>query len=410
VNPIGSIKKALGMGDSGWFMDVDTDLAAICASNPVECPIPKQNPFIQLNAVGHYFITNATAYYTTVLAVSIIPHIYSKRNTSQLEQDELKSMYKDGTVGEISDVSDEASDAAKKSKSIKKKFGIIDMLSAFIEFLNVFMFFILLSGIMMAYLIPLLPFFYFLIGFLNWFVLIIKLFFVAPVWAAYYINYEENKEKLNSFLKNQLLEVILKPLFMVASLIFIWSLYAALIFFINMTITPILKSLYTDGLIMSIISTIILSVLFLFIIYILTSKVFDILNDVYVKMFAAIESRVSNEESEEFNQLIKYIAIKQGVEHAQKAIKKFGGLRTRLNSGKEEYIQNKRGQKGQKGKEFVRSISDMKEARRKLFADYIQKNESLQVKDRKPKADIIKEMEEYINKSEKRRSYYGVVK
>lgn len=382
INPLGAIKDAMGMKGSGWLMDTEIDYVELCTTDMTNCPIPKGNPFIQLNTVGHYFINNATAYYGAVVMISTASLLYQKA-TSNFQKDTLNEVT-NSSGGSIDNKYENQSEKQKKLKKTRSKYSILDLIGSFLEMMNTFMFFMLLAGLLMAYLIPILPFMYFLVGFLNWFVLIIKLFLVSPIWASFFINYDENKDKLIGFFKTQVLEVILKPIFLVASLIFVWSLYSAIIFYVNLTIIPMLKSLHSDGLIMSMISGIMLSVVFLFIVYIITSKIFDILNDVYAKMFEMIEVQVSREDNEHFNNFIQYLAIREGLNIGQNAVGKTNFVKTNLKQTK------------------------FYESNRKNLWDQLNKeNNKKTLLNRKSRRELIKTMEKKIKETRNWRNIYG---
>lgn len=385
INPIGAIKDALGMTDnSGWLMNESIDYTALCETDISKCPIPKENPFIQLNTVGHYFVNNATAYFGAVIILSSGSQLYQK--TTNLEKRSYDDVARNETAGSFDKKAKEISDKRKSLKKTKNKYALLDLLSQFLSLMNTFMFFILLAGLVMAYLIPLLPFLYFLVGFLNWFVLVVKVFLISPVWAAFFINYDENKDRIIKFMKAQSLEILLKPVFLVCSMIFVWSLYSAIIFFINMTILPMLNSMTSDGFIMSMISGILLSVVFLFIIYIITSKIFDIMNEVYVKIFEAIEVQVSRDDEDNFNDLLQYFVAKELLESGKKGFGKINKVGTNLNQ-----------------------IMEKTQRRKDLWDKLNQENKKLPRFKQKSKTKLIMEMEKIIKETKNGEKIYGKI-
>jgi hypothetical protein len=314
-NPLKPLKESIGLSSADLLSDESRDLVQICEDDPSTCPIPRVNPFIQLNNLGHYFINTSLSYYSTVLTVGLVTQGF-KRNTKKNAFKKEKSKRQGGSLVDA---------AKKKTKSKVSAVGIMqtmmDMLSSILSFLNKIVFIMLLAGLLMAYVIPLLPFVYYMMAFLSWFLLVIQLLFISPIWVAYLLKFNENKDELKKFAFDYGMQVLFKPLFMVITLIFIWSLYSALIFFVNLTIMPLLASLHTDGFLTSIISSIILMFILTYVIFILTSRIFELSSNIYDKIFKVLGASTSADDNNSTNELLKFFAVTKIHGAAEKAFR-----------------------------------------------------------------------------------------
>jgi hypothetical protein len=313
ANPLKPLKESIGLSSSDLLSDESRDLVQICEDDPSTCPIPRVNPFIQLNNLGHYFINTSLSYYATVLTVGLVTQGVKKFKTKPNAFKNELSSRSGGSIG---------TKASGKNKISGKGImhAMMDMLSSILSFLNKIVFIMLLAGLLMAYVIPLLPFVYYMMAFLSWFLLVIQLLFVSPIWVAYLLKFNENKEELKKFAFDYGMQVLFKPLFMVITLIFIWSLYSAMIFFVNMTIMPLLASMHTDGFLTSIISSIILMFVLTYVIFILTSRIFELSSNIYDKIFKVLGASTSDDNSST-NELLKFFAVTKLHSDAEKTFK-----------------------------------------------------------------------------------------
>lgn len=380
VNPVSALKKSMGLIDTSVLVDENIDIEELCNKDVSLCPIPKQNPFIQLNNLGHYFIQGALSYFTAITLVSIYPRLLKAKAKKEIG-------YLSGTK-DANSLSGKIADSNYKEKMNKLDLKLkgLDMISGLLNLFSQIVVLILIMGVVLAYIIPLLPFIYFLVGFLIWFVQIMQTFFVIPIWSAYLVNYEDNKDKLKSFLFNNFMEILLKPSFLVSSLVFIWSLYSVFIFFINMTITPLLKAMSSDsGLILSMLSNVMISFVFVFILFALTAEILKMIDDVYVKMFGHINVRASSDELDQVSTIMQYFAFKTLLEKAK------SGASILSNSGPSY-------------RDMKQTAMNQAQERQKLFENIKKYNP------KKSDYEIYVDIEEIANKNKENKIKYGVLK
>jgi hypothetical protein len=294
VNPLKPLKEAIGLQDGKYFLNLDENLKKDCIEDISKCPIPKNNPFIQLNKVGHYFIQTATSYYSMVISMYFI--------TMPIKAFKKREYLQNAQTGKKSDANSITNEAKKSigngsSKSSSILGFLFDSLSSIVERLSSIMAIVLLLGLVLAYLIPVIPLIYYIVAFLSWFLLVIQILFISPIWVAYLLKSSDNKREINMFAVNYGLQILLKPLFMVISLVFIWSFYTVIVFFINITIFPLLMDLQMDGVILSIISSIILVTVLTYVLVVVTIRVFSLFNDLYDKIFEMLGINSQNGES-----------------------------------------------------------------------------------------------------------------
>lgn len=291
INPIKPLKEAMGIRNDEILLSFDENLNQLCSKDASQCPMPTQNPFIQLSNLGHYYINASIGYFTAIT----VPVLIIKKNKNDISKSGkyIEDPF-DPLGGEISDKQKEKNtnfNANKKQKAL-------DFISQFLSFLNYAMVLMLIAGVIFAYVLPLMPFLYYMIGFLSYFILFFAMLFVILIFAILLIRYHESKKEIYGFMKNYLLVILFKPSFMVISFAFIFVFYTAVIFFINLTIGEILSYLETDGLIMSIFSSMISLFILSFILYIITNKIFDMFEEIYDHFFNILDISNSTQDSD----------------------------------------------------------------------------------------------------------------
>lgn len=286
INPFASLKESIGLKDSNYLLDLDTDLVTLCTDDPDSCPIPDTNPFISLNKVGHYFLNTSISYYSFVLTINVARKPFHKNASKDQFSKELGAKSIAGSVT-----------GGKKSKVSGLLGFLFDGFSNVTKILSIVMVVVFIVGLVLSYMIPLLPFVFYITAFISWFLLVIQMMFVSPIWAAYLVHINDNKKEIKDFSYNYGLQILLKPFFMVISLIFIWSFYSIVVFFINLTIFPLIGSLHMDGVILSIISSIIIVFLLSYVLFVITKRVFEIFNTLYEKIFELFGVNSSSDDS-----------------------------------------------------------------------------------------------------------------
>jgi conjugal transfer/type IV secretion protein DotA/TraY len=276
-SPFTKLKNALGVYDDAVLLNSDVDYAQLCADSPDKCPIPKVNPFIKLNELGNHFLNTSTAYFSAVIVSSVAIKSVTVINKSSIFNFENGKGNKGGGIGN--------SNAAKTNKGNKIARAASKFLSSATSFLTYPMILMFIGGVFLAYVIPLLPFIYFMMAFLSWFLLAVMLLFVSPIWAAYLLKFSDSKQEIQSFALNHGMRLLLKPLLMVLSMIFIWNFYTAVIFFVNLTIFPLFSSIHQEGIIMSVISNVLIVMLFAYVLFLFTYKIFSYFDNIFETIF-----------------------------------------------------------------------------------------------------------------------------
>lgn len=280
INPVKPLKESLGIvDDSKILFSFDKGIIDKCSTDPTSCPMPTQNPFINLSNLGHYYINAAAGYFTAIAAPAFIMKS-GKQNIidkGSLIKDPLK---KGGSI----------EDGKTIFKSKWKTFGL-DIVTSILSTISFFVIIMLIVGLLFAYILPLLPFIYYMTGFLSLFTLFLSLMFLIILFSINLIRYNDNKREILNFITSHLLIILLKPIFMLASFIFIYAVFSVVIFFFNITVGYVISETQNTGTFLSILSSMISLFVMGVILYVIIDNMFTIMQNSYNNFFEIIEVR-----------------------------------------------------------------------------------------------------------------------
>lgn len=316
LNPIQPLKETLGLDMVENLTDTESNLALIeeCQQDIDKCPIPKRDPIVELNRYGHYLINNSLQYFTILIGLKglasfgkgVKNHSENLNNKKDLQSQFINAGIKEGknkSYGESKVLSNSLSMVGDSLDIVS------DILSA-IGFLVVMLFFV---GVFLAYILPLIPLIYFVIGFLGWLLMVIQTLMIIPVWAVYFIKYKDYKNIINSAAKTYGLQIVLKPSFMVIGLMFAWELIKAALFFINVTIFPLLNAMSSDATLLSFTQNVVFLMIFVFIIGIIISFVLNVMQSLSDQLLTMMNVQPAGDTNEGFSSIMQYYMLHAGM-------------------------------------------------------------------------------------------------
>lgn len=350
LNPIEPLKETLGLDMVENLTDAESNLALIeeCQEDIDKCPIPKKDPIVELNRYGHYLINNSLQYFAILISLKGLASFGKGVKNYNENLKNKKDLQENMTAG----ITDQKNAPGGKSEFLSASLSIIgdalniisDILSG-IGFLVVMLFFV---GVFLAYILPLIPLIYFVVGFLGWLLIVIQTLMIVPVWAVYFIKYKDYKDIINSAAKTYGIQIILKPSFMVIGLMFAWELIKVGLFFINVTIFPLLNAMSSDTTLVSFTQNVVFLMIFVFIIGIMISFILNVMQNLSDQLLTMLDIRPAGDSNQGFSSIMQYYMLNAGMEGRDKIAKgitgttemaglKFSKLGKELSSSKEDY-------------------------------------------------------------------------
>ena len=285
TNPFASFKQSLGYDNETEF---SVEGLMECTEDASKCAIPMENPLIGISDFGSQLIEVSV---TIIVAAIAIDYFGSK--VSQ------KFLGDDGAL-------------MKKAESLSsgKGFGLelltkganelIDFISLLMSFLVGFAGAILLLGVMLAYVIPLIPFIAFTFAFISWMVFCLQVLFLFPLWCVFSLRIASQQDANTDMYRatyNLIIQILFKPIILVGVYILMWSLLAVMVSVINYTVvTYMLSSLEsTDFSLVELTSSIVLLIVYAILIFLVVKMLFKTLHSIVKKIFGYLKVESSQD-------------------------------------------------------------------------------------------------------------------
>lgn len=367
LNPIEPLKETIGLDMVENLTDVDENLALIeeCQKDIDKCPIPKKDPIVELNRYGHYLINNSLQYFAILISLKGLASFGKGVKNHNKNLENKKDLQEQFTGG----IMDKKNAPGKKSEFLSASLSYIgdalniisDILSG-IGFLVVMLFFV---GVFLAYILPLIPLIYFVVGFIGWLLIVIQTLMIVPVWAVYFIKYKDYKDIINSAAKTYGLQIVLKPAFMVIGLMFAWELIKIGLFFVNVTIFPLLNAMSSDTTLVSFTQNVVFLMIFVFIIGIMISFILNVMQTLSDQLLTMLDVKPSGDSNQGFSSIMQYYMLNAGMDGRDKIANAITGttemaglkaakLGKELGSSKEDYSLMNNGEE----KNFLKILKD----------------------------------------------------
>jgi len=322
MNPIAPLKQALGIGHiDGMLSDRSKSILEECKINKELCPIPKKDPLIGLSQYGHYLINVSINYFLIIVSLKGLATI-GKSVTNVYKKNKKQPSKQESGIKEAPSAIAEALNKGKDSlekvplagKGIEYIGKILDVTSEMLAALGTFVILLFFVGVFLAYILPLIPMIYFVVGYITWLLLIMQVMFIANIWAAHFIKFDENKDVIVRAAKNYALQILLKPLFMVVGMIFAWELFKIALFYINITIFSLFTAVAADGGIVGLMQETIFLLMLILMLYVVIKYILDMISTITEMLLKFLGSESAIEQSSSFNDMMKYYLVDKGVE------------------------------------------------------------------------------------------------
>ena len=283
-NDIDRIMSTMGVRESFLNME-DTHLYTEYCSDPStlgRCPIPQSNPLVSFNQLGVHFIEKGGKILAGVIGVNMASSYMSSKVSVAGNRSET-------AVGG-------GSSTIRSNTSTDRAFGAVaSIMSMIAGIVGVFALFLIFIGAGFAFSIPLIPLIYMTVNFVQWIIHVFNLLFVSNIFVGYLFNISESRDNVIKFFKQNIMHILLLPSFVIISMLFLWSFYYVVIFFINLTLFTVLETsnnLFNGGsvasAILSMLNPIMMAFIMLYVLYAITKFVFSYISSMYQKIFNEI--------------------------------------------------------------------------------------------------------------------------
>lgn len=314
MNPIGPLKEALGIRQVEDFKEIDNSQKSIielCKNENEICPLPRTDPLIGLSQYGHYLMNVSINYFIIIASFKGLVTVGQGMKSTKTKDAKAGVGSKNKILSNITKKFSSSSGSVGKGLEYFGEF--LDLMSEILSSIGYIVIMLFFVGVFLAYIFPLLPMIYFVVGYITWMLLIVQVMIISPVWVAHFIRYRENKEVIVQAAKNYGLQILFKPLFMVLGMIFAWELLKVALFFINLTIFSLFGSISSDGDILSFLQETIFLILLIFILYVVIKFILDMISSITEILLKTLGSEAIQDEQQNMNELLEYYLVGQGL-------------------------------------------------------------------------------------------------
>ena len=346
LNPIKTLAGALNVQRDGVFLDDEINYGEVC-SDPSKfhlCPMPKTNPLVSFNEVGLTFFFQGVKLTTVSFLPSITTWALNRKGAKFTRSNEGTNIGKGKNLSKktgsgFSKVMDQFAEILKLFSNLLLTIGVV----------------LMFLGLVLAFMIPLVPFIFLLINFIEWIILSFNLMITAPIFVSNLFNISQTEKEVSKFIKNSILSLVLRPMIIIISMIFLWSFYYIVIFFINLTIFDMMSEAFiSDNLWVQLSAPIMFIVVFVLVIFIITRYVFVTIADIHEKIFDMIDvSSGGSSRDGSVDNILTFVAGKQIFQSAYGSLKEQKSKIDKLSDEKKEKIKE--------DKQFFDNISEGKD-------------------------------------------------
>lgn len=208
-----------------------------CLTDPKQCPFPLSDPIIELSLLGHDMVDIGIAFFAAAIPVKILSgksmeqlFVASEKrqsgSTGAAPADPLakveQMMGSNGLTGRMFSV----------LKGLASASAVLDMM---FDALSGLMALFLAFGMLLAYLLPLVPKLYIYFSFLSWFSVLVMASFAILLWAVFWIRFLEKREMLKRAGFHYAMELLLRPMLSLIAVVFASNFFYVSAFIVGVT-------------------------------------------------------------------------------------------------------------------------------------------------------------------------------
>jgi hypothetical protein len=194
-----------------------------CLSNPTKCPFPLSDPFIELTMLGHDMVDVSVGFFAVAIPVKFLSG--KMMNSAMLGRNAGTIKKKPSLVQAI-----EAGASKGALGVLVSTLSVAAIMDMLYDLLSGLMVGVLAVGLLLAYLLPLLPKLYLYMQFITWLTILVMSSFSVLLWCLFWFRYKEKHDLLKSAGYHYGVELLFKPLFSLVAVIFAWYFFTIVTF------------------------------------------------------------------------------------------------------------------------------------------------------------------------------------
>lgn len=309
-SPFNRFEQAIGVYDIKNHKDFN---AKSCSEVSDLCPIPVNDPIIELNQFGHFLIKNSIAFF------GISAGLNASMSTKTLLDDR------------------KAKKAAKKNINYKKQSNDTSSFLSVLDIANKvlgMLFTVQMAlGIYLAYVLPLIPTFFFAMAFLSWFLVVIQALIISPILVINMLRWDEEKQNIIKYLSVYTVQILLKPVIMITIFIVSFFIFKVLLYFINSVSLSLFGQTNGQGFVMAFVQDLLAIIAMSYLVFVVLRMCFNLINNSMDFILEKLEAKTSSgDDFSKVEQLVEAAMTQKGSSMLGKAFETAG----KFGKGKKE--------------------------------------------------------------------------
>ncbi len=208
-----------------------------CLQDPSKCPFPLSDPIIELSLMGHDMVDVAITFYSVAVPIKFIVSPTAERIRGGFSgKGGSVGGKKNGMMSALAEGS--AGIGGKAGGLLKGVFKLVDsvatpvavVMDMLYDALSTIMLFMLTFGLLLAYLLPLLPKIFLFMKFISWLMVLVMSSFSVLLWTLFWVRFKEKRSLLKEAGLHYGIELLLSPTFALISVIFAWYFFYVVAF------------------------------------------------------------------------------------------------------------------------------------------------------------------------------------
>lgn len=215
----------LGIGLSEGAKDPDK-----CMTDPKYCSFPMSDPIVEISLMGHDMVDASVWFFASAIPAKLL----TGSSMEKIRADKQRGKTSVGKETWMDNLKNRNSMISKMvtvlPKGVLNAATVMDML---FDYLSSIMTLFFTLGLVLAYLLPLVPKIYLYFTFVSWFFVVVMASFSVLLWTFFWVRIKEKREILKMAAFHYGVEILFKPTFSLLSVIFAWYFFYVVTFIIG---------------------------------------------------------------------------------------------------------------------------------------------------------------------------------
>tara|TARA_Y100000310_G_scaffold196471_1_gene196540 strand:+ start:6397 stop:9645 length:3249 start_codon:yes stop_codon:yes gene_type:complete len=229
----------------GIGMSEDAKDPEKCIDDPNYCPFPMSDPIVEISLMGHDMVDAGLWFFASAIPIKVL----AGEGVEKLRADRQVGKASVGKATWFDKIKDSNVVLGKLTSLLPKGvLGASALLDILFDTLSTIMAMFLALGLVLAYLLPLVPKIYLYFTFAAWLMVVVMASFSVLLWSFFWIRLKEKRELLKTAAFHYGVEILFKPTFSLISVVFAWYFFFVVAFVVGGS-TSWLFRLPSDGIV-----------------------------------------------------------------------------------------------------------------------------------------------------------------